>query len=942
MASVRLSPLEHRSAACRAVSEKVQKAIARVESSGKALRPEVVQLPGDGSVCKEDWLAAHVVDFYNELAVVVCSEAVVKSSKQYQEPGEGFPPHWEYRWPGKDGRAVRMTGPQYALEVMRWIPKLAKRKFPSSSGSYPADFEEGTCKPIFKRMFRVFAILYHRHFDAIEEQADTTRQLNGLFEHFMFFAAFEFSLIEARELEPLKGAVRTLRKRFRALRKNSKAGSKRIDMGALRRGQLGAPIRMREEEKDQDEDEERAERSKVRRATALRRAETLVDYSSLASLLHDVRRETTADGRACVDVVEAIIELEVDLGNKARTLRDGYMLPALTALEADAHARIFVNVESISRFSEFLSAEAQITMQGGRDAAAPDSVEALVLNACRTISSYIGFFTLYARFRASYRASLAALKHSREEATDFRRLLAKQESQHGVSLESLLGVVYKHPAELGQLISDLNVAFQTYAESARDPVLRKLELSYVRMRPGAARNQQFPLARAERALELVLASIADLDDTMLRLVRTYRTPKGLIEMATDQFDLPPHFATAKLIGSGRVLFRLLRPKSARLGSSPPSSSSSSSSSAPPASGTTSSGGGRWSLGTAYVFDSYLLLTEEKGSAAVALRVIQSVAKLVGVSSKQRGRNLARLVEDTEKNLQVVQDMLGPGAAAFPSSASELTVRVAVSKEQVQMVADEDTGAPKSRFCEASGMYEVDMRAALEGDGRRPLYMQTSSDELVAALHEFAGSSLPPGIFSGESAGSTQGRNSRKRSISRADSTQKRRSSTRLSVPRILRRRSTALSTESGEASTAISHDVFLTYHAAKSEDQTSSLFWELRSMGFRVWWDKALPQVEVGEVARSEALSASRAVIVVLTHADLLRKRVQLDLLAARRLGRPIAVLFDGGQSLNHEKELCPKELHFVLDKLEVTKYERNHERRAAMWKDVFTKLGLK
>jgi MOB kinase activator 1 len=76
---------------------------------------------------------------------------------------------------------------------------------------YPRDFEK-TCKGIFKRLFRVFAILYTHHYTRMESMG-AVAHLNTTFKHFMFFC-FEFDLVPAAELEAIDTLVDRMRVEF--------------------------------------------------------------------------------------------------------------------------------------------------------------------------------------------------------------------------------------------------------------------------------------------------------------------------------------------------------------------------------------------------------------------------------------------------------------------------------------------------------------------------------------------------------------------------------------------------------------------------------------------------------------------------------------------------------------------------------------------------------
>jgi hypothetical protein len=56
-------------------------------------------------------------------------------------------------------------------------------------------------KNIFKRLFRVYAHMYHSHVESIIALG-AEAHLNTCFKHFMYFI-LEFALVERKELEPL-------------------------------------------------------------------------------------------------------------------------------------------------------------------------------------------------------------------------------------------------------------------------------------------------------------------------------------------------------------------------------------------------------------------------------------------------------------------------------------------------------------------------------------------------------------------------------------------------------------------------------------------------------------------------------------------------------------------------------------------------------------------
>lgn len=76
---------------------------------------------------------------------------------------------------------------------------------PCCSGvSFPRNFIT-IAKTILKRLFRVYAHVYHAHFPHVIELQEEAH-LNTSFKHFVYFV-HEFNLIEKRELSPMQELI---------------------------------------------------------------------------------------------------------------------------------------------------------------------------------------------------------------------------------------------------------------------------------------------------------------------------------------------------------------------------------------------------------------------------------------------------------------------------------------------------------------------------------------------------------------------------------------------------------------------------------------------------------------------------------------------------------------------------------------------------------------
>eukprot|EP01092_Planopodium_desertum_P010790 TRINITY_DN48675_c0_g1_i1.p1 TRINITY_DN48675_c0_g1~~TRINITY_DN48675_c0_g1_i1.p1 ORF type:complete len:230 (-),score=9.56 TRINITY_DN48675_c0_g1_i1:96-785(-) len=166
-----------------------------------------------------EWLAVNTVDFFNQINMLygTITEFCTEEACPLMSAG----PKYEYHW--ADGvdvkKAIKVPAPVYVEYLMNWVQKQLddEKVFPSKIGvPFPKNFVQ-IVKNIFKRLFRVYAHVYHSHFPKIVDLGEEAH-LNTSFKHFIFFVQ-HFSLIEKRELAPLAELIATLT--------NSTKGSKK-------------------------------------------------------------------------------------------------------------------------------------------------------------------------------------------------------------------------------------------------------------------------------------------------------------------------------------------------------------------------------------------------------------------------------------------------------------------------------------------------------------------------------------------------------------------------------------------------------------------------------------------------------------------------------------------------------------------------------------------
>ena len=113
----------------------------------------------------KEWLAANTFDFYNNICMLygVVSEYCTKETCPIMNAG----PKYEYLWADgvKYKKPIKVSAPEYVNLLMDWIEKQINnpKLFPLEHNKpYPNNFKR-IVKNIFKRMFRVYAHIYHSH-----------------------------------------------------------------------------------------------------------------------------------------------------------------------------------------------------------------------------------------------------------------------------------------------------------------------------------------------------------------------------------------------------------------------------------------------------------------------------------------------------------------------------------------------------------------------------------------------------------------------------------------------------------------------------------------------------------------------------------------------------------------------------------------------------------
>lgn len=115
---------------------------------------------------------------------------------------------------------MSVPAPVYIEKALHWIADQIndETKFPDDDDEeealrvFQTPAFAALCGQIFRRLFRVYGIIYSSFFGTLEALG-MAPHLNTCFKHFMFFCT-EFGLLPEREIEPLEILVKPIRRQY--------------------------------------------------------------------------------------------------------------------------------------------------------------------------------------------------------------------------------------------------------------------------------------------------------------------------------------------------------------------------------------------------------------------------------------------------------------------------------------------------------------------------------------------------------------------------------------------------------------------------------------------------------------------------------------------------------------------------------------------------------
>lgn len=155
----------------------------------------------------KSWVGVQTSNFFTEIGMLYATlqEYCTEESCPRMSAGPGF----EYLWGDakKQIKPYRCSAPEYIGLLMEWVQTQFddEELFPSQPGvPFPKCFM-AEAKQIFRRLFRVYAHIYHHHFDEVVTLGEEAH-LNTSFKHFVLFVR-EFNLVPKSEMAPMQDLI---------------------------------------------------------------------------------------------------------------------------------------------------------------------------------------------------------------------------------------------------------------------------------------------------------------------------------------------------------------------------------------------------------------------------------------------------------------------------------------------------------------------------------------------------------------------------------------------------------------------------------------------------------------------------------------------------------------------------------------------------------------
>ncbi|KAL0212819.1 hypothetical protein RCL1_006445 [Eukaryota sp. TZLM3-RCL] len=157
---------------------------------------------------ENEWIAAHIVDFTEQVNMLYGTMQEFCTPETCPTMSAG--PEFQYYWGEGLRKPAPVSAPEYVDNLFSWIQSHLddENLFPNAVNTpFPKNFKK-TAKQIFKRLFRVYAHIYHHHSESLAALS-ILQHVNTSFKHFVLFSR-EMGLVEEKDFQPLESLITEL------------------------------------------------------------------------------------------------------------------------------------------------------------------------------------------------------------------------------------------------------------------------------------------------------------------------------------------------------------------------------------------------------------------------------------------------------------------------------------------------------------------------------------------------------------------------------------------------------------------------------------------------------------------------------------------------------------------------------------------------------------
>ncbi|CAM0142230.1 unnamed protein product [Umbelopsis sp. WA50703] len=163
----------------------------------------VIQLP-EGET-EQDWITINLLEFFQHTMSLYAT--IADSCTPSTCPSMTAGSNYEFFWAQDGKKPIKVSAPHYVDLLRTWVISSLQdgQLIPQQPGEpFPKDFLF-RIRTIYKRLFRIYAHMYHSHIHQIE-LLDERLVFDISCKHFIMFAK-EFSLIDQNSMAPLSELI---------------------------------------------------------------------------------------------------------------------------------------------------------------------------------------------------------------------------------------------------------------------------------------------------------------------------------------------------------------------------------------------------------------------------------------------------------------------------------------------------------------------------------------------------------------------------------------------------------------------------------------------------------------------------------------------------------------------------------------------------------------